>query len=147
MLYIERMHTASNTPDVPAPKMRPFFKFLLWSVLLNAFCAVGARGMLRHYDIMGWLRVPLALTPLLPFAYGVYCYHSATRGRRDELEQRIVSDAAAAGFFVLFLMLTIAGMLRSGGILADFAWTPGVWEKAMLISLGAGWVWSVRRYR
>jgi hypothetical protein len=144
---MHHMQTSSTAVGVPAPRIRPFFKFLLWSVLLNALCAAGAQGILKQYEVIGWLRVPIALTPLLPFAYGIYSYHTAIRGRRDELEQRIVSDAAAAGFFVLFLILTVVGMVRASGMLTDFAWTPGMWEKAMLISLGTGWVWSVRRFR
>lgn len=127
--------------------MRPFFRFLLWGVLLTAFCTAAVKGILRHYEVSLGLRVPLALAPLLPFLYAIYAYHRDTRGRSDELDQRISSDASAAGFYGFFIIITVVDMLEIGGVLPRFVWTKDWLLGAMIASLLAGWIWSVRRFR
>lgn len=141
------MVSTTSTGPVRPSKLRPFFRFLLWGLLLTAFCAAGVKGILRHYEVPLGLRVLLALAPLLPFAYGIYAYWRDTRGRADELDHRIWSDAGAAGFYGFFLIITVMDMLESGGVLRGFAWTKDSLTLAMLASLGVGWAWSVRRFR
>jgi hypothetical protein len=141
------MNPVANTPTVAASTMRPFFRFLLWGLVLTAGCATGVKGVVRHYEVGPWFKVGLTLLPLLPFGYALYRYARDTRGRSDELEQRISADAVAAGFFIFFIGVIAVDLLQTGGVLGDYAWTKNRLLGAMLVALLLGWGWSARRFR
>jgi hypothetical protein len=93
-----------------------------------------------------WLRVGLALTPLIPGAFFLRAQRRAL-AKADELGLHVASEAFGFVFYALIGLFVCVDLLRNAGVLPDFAWTTGKLLVAMLgLALIGAWV-SNRRYR
>jgi hypothetical protein len=129
-------------------RQKPTVRFVLKLFLLGtamAICAKVSAGVLRHWDVPYWLKIFLALMPLLPLVVGTRM--STTVVQADELAVKIHHDAVVFAFYALFAVLICVDLLSKGGVLTGFGWNTEWIVGTMLAMLAAGYGWAYRRYR
>lgn len=115
--------------------------FLLWFV--SYFCA---RGMLEHRGTAPWLRVTVALIPVLPFALFLLLFIRGIR-EMDELQRRIHLEALAVAFPLTMLLLQTLGLLERAIPLPFEDWSYAhVWAYLPLFYF-LGLALATRRYQ
>jgi hypothetical protein len=133
--------------STPAVEPRPRRSFLLpavalaWIVLYFA-----ARVALSRLELEPWLRVGIALVPVVPFVGVLWLVAAAVRGM-DELERRVHLEALALAFPLATLLLMTLGLLQRAVPLPFEDWSYAhVWIYLPLFYLvGLAFAW--RRYR
>jgi hypothetical protein len=106
----------------------------------------GARVLLERDDLATWLRVSVALVPVLPFAL---CLLLTIRGIRgmDELQRRIQLEALAVAFPLTMLLLMTLGLLQRAVTLPFEDWSYlHVWYYLPLFYF-VGLAFALRRYQ
>ncbi len=119
-------------------------RLLLAGVAMSMLSRYSGKVM-QHYELSLVWRVLLALTPLLPLI--VLCQLPRTLMKTDELDLRIHQESVVLAFYGLFAVLIGADLLGKGGMLTGFVWKTEWILGAMVILLGLGYGWTVRRYR
>lgn len=110
-----------------------------------SICSKASIAVMENWAVPLWLRIPLALSPLLPLV--ALALTSRTRVKSDELDLHIHREAVTFAFYGLFVILICVELLIRGRVLAGFVWTVETLITAMLLVLGLGYVWIWRRYR
>jgi hypothetical protein len=101
-----------------------------------------ARGVLESSQLADWLRVSVALLPILPFGYFLYLIALGIR-TMDELHIRVQLEALALAFPLAILLLMTLGLV---GQALDLSYERHVWHYLpVCYFLGLAIAW--RRYR
>ena len=105
----------------------------------------GARVLLKGFDMGTWLRVAVALFPILPFALLLLLIIRGIR-QMDELERRIQLEALAVAFPLTFLLLMTLGLLELAIKLKTEDWSyRHIWPFLFIFYL-MGLIVARRRY-
>jgi hypothetical protein len=115
---------------------------LAWIVLYFA-----ARVALHRLEMEPWLRVGIALVPVVPFIAVLWLIAVAVRGDMDELERRVHLEALALAFPLAMVLLMTLGLLQRAVPLPFEDWSYAhVWVYLPLFYfVGLAFAW--RRYR
>lgn len=116
----------------------------VWGMAVVA-CATAIDGVIQHYAPRMWLRIPLALVPLVPFALLV---RDAMRllAEADELERQIAREAMGFALCGLVGLVLCIDLLRTVGVWPDFVWNFKWFVTALWLLLTLGATLSARRY-
>lgn len=116
-----------------------------WVLGLVACFAV-VEVVLRRVEMPVGLRAVLALVPVLPFVF-VARAHWRMMNRGDELARHMAREVYVFAFYALLAVFICTDLLKTGGVLPDFAWKAKSLLYAMLSSLAVATVWMRWRYR
>lgn len=118
--------------------------FALLFVWIGAY--FGARAAIPQLPTDSWLRVGVALAPLLPTIGMLWLSWAAIRGL-DELQRRVHLEALAVAFTLAIVMLWTLGLLELAITLDQDNWSyRHVWAfLPMFYFIGLAISW--RRYR
>lgn len=109
-------------------------------------CVEAVEGILQHYEMPVGLRILLALMPVLPFAVLAKTHWRAmTQG--DELARHIARETYVFAFYALVAVFICTDMLKTGGVLPDFAWKTKSLVYTMIGTLAVADGWTRWRYR
>jgi hypothetical protein len=101
-----------------------------------------SRGLLENIDLAPWLRVVIALLPILPFAVFFWIANREIR-QMDELHLRVHLEALATAFPLAIVFLMMLGLL---GQALDLSYERHVWHYLpMFYFLGLAIAW--KRYQ
>jgi NADH:ubiquinone oxidoreductase subunit 6 (subunit J) len=107
---------------------------------------IGALVLLRRFEFQDWLRIVVALLPILPFALFLWMVLAKIRSL-DELWRRIHLEALAIAFPLAVLLLMILGLMEMAVGLSPDDWSyRHVWV-FLPIFYALGVVISIRRYK
>jgi hypothetical protein len=116
------------------------------SLIIWGICYIGALVLLRKFQIEGWLRVAIALLPILPFVLFLSMVLAEIRSL-DELWRRIHLEALAIAFPLAVLLLMILGLMELATGLSPDDWSyRHVWIFLPIFYV-IGVLVSVRRYK
>jgi hypothetical protein len=115
-----------------------------WSICIVAV-SVGAFSFDHIGGLPRWLRVLVALTPLVPIAMYLRSTNQAT-AKVDELALHIRREAYGFAFWALVGIIVCVQLLQNAGLMPGFNWGPLPLVSIMLALLVAGAVISHRRY-
>jgi hypothetical protein len=116
------------------------------SLIVWAVSYFGALDLLRKFQFQGWLRVLVALLPILPFVFFLWMVLATIRSL-DELWRRIHLEALAIAFPLVGLLLMILGLMEMATGLSPNDWSyRHVWVFLPLF-YALGVVISIRRYK
>lgn len=116
------------------------------SLIVWGICYIGALVLLREFQLQGWVRVAVALLPILPFVLFLSMVLAEIRSL-DELWRRIHLEALATAFPLAVLLLMILGLMELATGLSPHDWSyRHVWIFLPLFYV-IGLVVSVRRYK
>lgn len=116
------------------------------SLIVWAVSYIGALVLLRRFEFQGWLRVIVALLPILPFVFFLWMVLAKIRSL-DELWRRIHLEALAIAFPLAVLLLMILGLMEMATGLSPDDWSyRHVWVFLPLF-YALGVVISIRRYK
>jgi len=114
---------------------------IVWGVFY-----IGALILLRKFQFQGWLRIVVALLPILPFVFFLMMVLAKIRSL-DELWRRIHLEALAIAFPLAVLLLMILGLMETAVGLSPDDWSyRHVWI-FLPIFYALGVVISIRRYK
>ena len=114
---------------------------IIWGVFY-----IGALILLRKFQFQGWLRIVVALLPILPFVFFLSMALAKIRSL-DELWRRIHLEALAIAFTLAVLLLMILGLMEAAVGLSPDDWSyRHVWI-FLPIFYTLGVVISIRRYK
>jgi hypothetical protein len=139
------MNSAPSISEQKKVRLRLGIQLVLWGIAVS-MCAGAVDGVMKNYDLPVWLRIALALTPLLPLVAALRLQKKAM-AHTDELVQHMAREAFAFAFYALFGLFICVDLLRNGGVLADFVWTSKWLMTAMGAMLALGFGLSSWRYR
>jgi hypothetical protein len=116
------------------------------SLIVWGICYIGALILLRKFQIEGWVRVAVALLPILPFVLFLSMVLAEIRSL-DELWRRIHLEALAIAFPLAVLLLMILGLMELATGLSPNDWSyRHVWIFLSIFYV-IGVLVSVRRYK
>jgi hypothetical protein len=116
------------------------------SLIVWGICYIGALILLRKFQIEGWVRVAVALLPILPFVLFLSMVLGEIRSL-DELWRRIHLEALAIAFPLAVLFLMILGLMELATGLSPDNWSyRHVWIFLPIFYV-IGVLVSVRRYK
>ena len=92
------------------------------SLIVWGICYIGALILLRKFQIEGWVRVAIALLPILPFVLFLSMVLAEIRSL-DELWRRIHLEALAIAFPLAVLLLMILGLMELATGLSPNDWS------------------------
>lgn len=98
----------------------------------------------REFDLPAWAMALLAMLPVLPMVWMVFAMWRLARDS-DELERRVVLEAAFVTSGVAGLLTFAAGMLQVVGVLDAGKWLIFVLPLMFFVFGVASW-WSGRKY-
>ena len=131
---------------------KSFFKdtgeMILFSLSAIVFVLTyfGARLFLGHFAMENWLRIGVALIPVIPFLAFLWMLIRCL-GRMDELQRRIQLEALAVAFPLSFLLLLVLGLLEKAIKLNPEDWSyRHVWFFLPIFYL-FGLILAKRRYQ
>jgi drug/metabolite transporter (DMT)-like permease len=106
----------------------------------------GARVLLKSFEMGTWLRVFVAIAPIIPFAFLLL---GIIRGIRqmDELERRIQLEALGVAFPLTFLLLMTLGLLELAIRLKPEDWSYRHLWPFMVVFYLIGLILAKRRYQ
>ncbi|MFN0159384.1 MAG: hypothetical protein ACKVRP_15085 [Bacteroidota bacterium] len=105
-----------------------------------------ARGGLEMSELSTWMRVALALLPVVPFVFMLIGFARGIR-EMDELERRIQLEALAFAFPMAMLLILTLGLLELAIDLSPDDWSyRHVWAMLPMLYFG-GLVLAKRRYQ
>lgn len=145
MLYMAGMNSTHVTSAEQKPRLKFDVRLFLWGGSAPV-CAGAVAALMRYCEIPFWLRILLALTPLLPLFMSLRVLKQSL-ACSDELARHIARDAFAFAFYALFGLFICMDLLRSGGVLPGFVWDMKWLITAMGTMLALGLGWSGWRYR
>lgn len=100
---------------------------------------------MQHWDLAIWMRVLLALSPLLPLF--VLWRLSRTEIKADELDLRINQEASVFAFYGMVVVLMVTDLLVKGSVLVGFTWQSEWLILTAVLLFGLGYAVSMFRYR
>lgn len=106
----------------------------------------GARALLESFVMETWLRVAVALLPVLPFTLFLLTIIRGIR-QMDELERRIQLEALAVAFPLAFLLLMTLRLLELAVKLKPENWSYRHLWPVLFIFYLIGLVGAKRRYQ
>ncbi len=113
-----------------------------FAMVLYGFAVIGSGLLLPRLPESAW-RIPLAVLPVLPVAFGLRAFIRFL-GQLDELQQRVQLSAIAFGAGMTAMLTFTYGFLEVAG----FPPISVLWVLPMLVILwGFGMVLAVRRYQ
>jgi NADH:ubiquinone oxidoreductase subunit 6 (subunit J) len=116
------------------------------SLIVWGICYIGALVLLRKFQLQGWIRVAVALLPILPFVLFLSMVLAEIRSL-DELWRRIHLEALAIAFPLAVLLLMTLGLMELATGLSPNDWSyRHVWI-FLPIFYAIGVLVSVRRYK
>ena len=122
---------------------------LIFGIIVTALwviCYTGARVVLRDFQLEPWMRVVVALLPVLPCVGFVWSVVAHFRSM-DEFHRRIHLEALAVAFPLAVLLLMILGLLELAIDLSPDDWSyRHVWVYLPLFYL-IGLAFAKRRYQ
>lgn len=140
--------TSTSFPSAAPAKARlPKLSPRLWLCTISIpATAITADVLMRHIELPFWLRVPVALAPLVP---GAFFLRELARSfaRADELALHIAREALAFVFFGLIGVMICVDLLRNAGVLPGFVWSTATLLIAMVALALVGTWFASRRYR
>ena len=134
-----------STPAVESrPRRSRLLRALVFAWIMLYFAA---RAALQRLEMEPWLRVGIALVPVVPFVAVLWLIAAAVRGDMDELERRVHLEALALAFPLAMVLLMTLGLLQRAVPLPFEDWSYAhVWVYLPLFYfLGLAIAW--RRYR
>ena len=127
------------------PNSRRETILVVGSIITWILSYFGARVLLKGFDMGTWLRVAVALFPILPFALLLLLIIRGIR-QMDELERRIQLEALAVAFPLTFLLLMTLGLLELAIKLKPEDWSyRHIWPFLFIFYL-MGLIIAKRRY-
>jgi NADH:ubiquinone oxidoreductase subunit 6 (subunit J) len=116
------------------------------SLIVWGICYISALILLRKFQIEGWIRVAIALLPILPFVLFLSMVLAEIRSL-DELWRRIHLEALAIAFPLAVLLLMILGLMELATGLSPNDWSyRHIWIFLPIFYV-IGMLVSVRRYK
>lgn len=116
------------------------------SLVVWAICYIGALVLLREFQLQGWVRVAVALLPIVPFVLFLSMVLTQIRSL-DELWRRIHLEALAIAFPLAILLLMILGLMELATGLSPNDWSYRHVFVFLPMFYLIGLAISVRRYK
>jgi hypothetical protein len=134
-----------NAAEAPSQDKRSCNKAVL---IFLGFCFGLLFASLRRFlpDYQGPWGAKLALVLAPWIMVGILIPLTTRFYREDELEVLINRKALVFAFYTAFFGLMVLELFQAGGFVPRFAWTNERLILGLAILMGAGMIWSKRRY-
>jgi hypothetical protein len=138
-----------STAEVATPNTKvlrkEYWVFFFWMVVFKA-SSDAVEAIFTHYELAAWLRVMVALVPVLPFAIVARLHWRAVL-RGDELTRHIARETHVIALYALLAVFIAVDLLKAGGLLSNFVWKTKSLFLAMVYTVGGAHAWTQWRYR